>query len=323
MMEFRLEYNPVSPEKKIDIREKILLIGSCFTEHMYEQLSHHKFSVLQNPNGTLFNPISIFKAIDSYISLETPGKNDLFFQNGLWNDWNFHSSLSHEQQSLALKGMCDRVEHANEFLKETDWLFLTLGSAFVYHNKQNEIVANCHKVPSTQFVKRLLEPIEIIEAFRSLYERLKTFNKRINIIFTISPVRHLRDGFVENNRSKSILIHAVDKITREFPDCLYFPAYELVIDDLRDYRFYAEDMVHPNYLATKYVWEKFSSSFINGKSREVMKEIEQLNLAMTHKPMHPNSAEHQKFISKSKNMAISLSGRFPEINFSKEIDHFK
>lgn len=322
-MEFRLEYTPVSPEKKIDIRDNILLVGSCFTEHMYEQLSHHKFSALQNPNGTLFNPISMFKAIGSYISLETPGENDLFFQNGLWNDWNFHSSLSHEQKYLAFKGMVVNIEHAHNFLKGTDWLFLTLGSAFVYHNKQNEIVANCHKIPNTQFVKRLLEPIEIIEAFKSLYNRLKAFNKRINIIFTISPVRHLRDGFVENNRSKSILIHAVDKITREFSDCLYFPAYELIIDDLRDYRFYAEDMVHPNYLATKYVWEKFSSFFINGKTREVMKEIEQLNLAMSHKPMHPNSAEHQKFISKFSDMAISLSGRFPDIDFSKEIDHFK
>ena len=322
-MEFRLKYTPVSPEQKIDIRDKILLIGSCFTEHMYQQLFNHKFSVLQNPNGTLFNPLSIFKSIDSYIRLDKPNENDLFFQNGLWNDWNFHSSLSHEQKSLALKGMCDRVEHANSFLEETDWLFLTLGSAFVYYNEHNEIVANCHKVPNTQFDKRLLEPNEIIEAFKSLHGRLKAFNKNINIIFTISPVRHLRDGFIENNRSKSILIHAVDKITREFSDCLYFPAYELIIDDLRDYRFYAEDMVHPNYLATKYVWEKFSSSFINGKSREVMKEVEQLNLALIHTPMHPNSAEHQKFVNKFRDMAISLSGRFPDLDFSNEIDHFK
>ncbi|MFN5422938.1 MAG: GSCFA domain-containing protein [bacterium] len=321
-MEFRLEHTPISPEKKIDINDKILLIGSCFTEHMHAQLNQYKFSAVQNPNGTLFNPISIFKAIESYIGLDMPIDNDLFFQNGLWNNWHFHSSHSHEVKSDALSGMIGQIQLAHEVLKNADWLFITLGSAFVYQKEDQEIVANCHKLPATHFSKRLLEPIEIIRGFRSLFDHLQIFNKDIKVIFTISPVRHLRDGFVENNRSKAVLIHAVDKISQEIPDCFYFPAYELIIDDLRDYRFFAEDMVHPNYLATKYVWEKFATSYIDGKTREVMKEIEQLNTAMIHKPMHPNSTEHQKFITKFRNITIDLSNRFPELDFSKELTHF-
>lgn len=321
-MEFRLEYTPVPPLHKIDIRDKILLVGSCFTEHMHEHLLKNKFSVHQNPHGTLFNPVSIFKSIESYINVEVPHEDTLFFHNGLWNNWSFHSSRSHENKKLAAAGMRDHIERAHEFLKQSDWLFITLGSAIVYQTKDIEIVANCHKIPNTQFIKRLLDPLEIIQGFKSLYEGLIAFNKNIKVIFTVSPVRHLRDGFVENNRSKAILIHAVDRIIQELPNCTYFPAYELIVDDLRDYRYYAEDMVHPNYLATKYVWEKFSSAYIDGKSREVMKEIEQLNQAMSHRPMHPDSSEHKKFNEKFKNLCNSLTERFPDLDFSKEFEHF-
>jgi len=321
-MEFRLEYTPQSPVKKIDINDKIFLIGSCFTEHIYTQLDQSKFSCIQNPNGTLFNPFSIFKAIDSYINLDLPSDNDLFFKNSLWNNWDFHSSLSHENKNTALEGMIAQVQKAHHFIKHADWLFITLGSGYVYQQDDKSIVANCHKLPNAYFTKRLLDPEEIIGGFRSLYERLRSFNTDIRVIFTISPVRHLRDGFVENNRSKAILIHAVDRIIQYVPDCHYFPSYELIIDDLRDYRFYAEDMVHPNYLATKYVWDKFCSSMINGRSREMMKEIAQLHLAVTHKPMHPNSEDHIKFIDKYRDLAISLAERFPELDFSREIEHF-
>jgi hypothetical protein len=321
-MEFRLEYHPPSSSIKIDINDKLLLIGSCFTEHIHSQLKKYKFSTLQNPHGTLFNPFSIFKAIESYIKLNLPTEDDLFFQHGLWNSWDFHSSISHEDKFNALTGMIHQIKNGHDFLKTSDVLFITLGSAFVYELENKTIVANCHKVPSSVFYKRLLEPAEIINGFRSLLSILTSFNKNIKVIFTISPVRHLRDGFIENNRSKAVLIHAVDKIVQEFPLSSYFPSYELVIDDLRDYRFFAEDMVHPNYLATKYVWDKFCSSFINGRTRELMKEIEQLHQAFIHRPMHPHSDEHQQFKLKFKELAIALSNRFPELDFKQEIKHF-
>jgi hypothetical protein len=168
----------------------------------------------------------------------------------------------------------------------------------------------------------MLDPEEIISTYEKIIGQLKQFNNELNIIFTISPVRHLRDGFVENNRSKSVLIHAVDKVIRNQDHLHYFPSYELVVDDLRDYRFYAEDMVHPNYQATRYVWEKFSAAAINGRSREVMKELEQLNMAFHHKPLHPDSADHNKFRNKYKEIAQSLASRFPSLDLSREINHF-
>jgi hypothetical protein len=321
-MEFRLEYNPSPSSIKIDINNKLLLVGSCFTEHIHSQLKKYKFSTLQNPHGTLFNPFSIFKAISSYINQDGPTDDDLFFQHGLWNSWDFHSSISHEEKFTALAGMTHHIKKGHDFLKTTDFLFITLGSAFVYELENQVVVANCHKLPSSVFTKRLLDPAEIINGFRSLFSNLISFNKNIKVIFTISPVRHLRDGFIENNKSKAVLIHSVDKIVQEFPMSSYFPAYELIIDDLRDYRFYAEDMVHPNYLATKYVWDKFCNGYINGRTRELMKEIEQLNQAFTHRPMHPHSDEHQHFKLKFKELAISLSNRFPELDFEQEIKHF-
>ena len=194
--------------------------------------------------------------------------------------------------------------------------------SIVYEWEGREIVANCHKMPAAGFTKRMLVPEEIISTYLSIFGKLRQFNHDLNIIFTISPVRHLKDGFIENNRSKAVLIHAVDKLTQKHEHLHYFPSYELLIDDLRDYRFYAEDMVHPNYQATRYVWEKFCVAAINGRSREVMKDFDQLNMAYQHRPLHPDSTEHRKFKNKFKEIAQSLASRFPSIDLSREINHF-
>jgi len=321
-MDFRLEFDPPSLSQKIDLDDKIMLVGSCFTDHVHHYLVASKFRALQNPNGILFNPMSIANALYRYVENNHLTSDELFERNGLWNHWDFHSNLSCTSQVESLGQMNHTINSAHEFLKNAQWLIITLGSAFVYELAGAQIVANCHKMPASHFTKRLLEPEEIISTFNNVIDQLKQFNNTLNIIFTISPVRHLRDGFVENNRSKSVLIHAVDKLTHQHEHLHYFPSYELVVDDLRDYRFYAEDMVHPNYLATRYVWEKFSSSCINGRSREVMKELEQLNMAFHHKPLHPDSTEHIKFRNKFKEIALSLATRFPSIDLNKEINHF-
>ena len=321
-MDFRLEFDPPSLSKKIDLDEKIMLVGSCFTDHVYNYLVASKFSALQNPNGVLFNPISIANALSRYVDNKHVSANELFEQNGLWNHWDFHSNLSCTSREESLHRMNESIIAAHSFLKHAQWLILTLGSAYVYERPGTKVVANCHKMPAAGFTKRMLDPEEIVSTYVAIIEQLKQFNNNLNIIFTISPVRHLRDGFVENNRSKSVLIHAVDKITKQLEHLHYFPSYELIVDDLRDYRFYAEDMVHPNYLATRYVWEKFCVASINGRSREVMKELDQLNTAVRHKPLHPDSAEHRKFKSKFREIAQSLAARFPSIDLSKEINHF-
>lgn len=321
-MDFRLEFDPPSLSQKIDLDDKIMLVGSCFTDHVYNYLVASKFNALQNPNGVLFNPVSIANALNRYVEDKLVSHNELFERDGLWHHWDFHSNLSCTSPEESLLHMNETISMAHGFLKDARWLIITLGSAFVYELAGAQIVANCHKMPAAQFIKRMLDPEEIISTYNNVIDQLKQFNNSLNIIFTISPVRHLRDGFVENNRSKAVLIHAVDKLTRNQENLHYFPSYELVVDDLRDYRFYAEDMVHPNYLATRYVWEKFSSSCINGRSREVMKELEHLNMAYHHKPLHPHSTEHSKFRNKYKEIAKSLASRFPSIDLSKEINHF-
>ena len=267
-MNFHLACTPKPFATKINHRDKLMLIGSCFTENMGTKFKQHKFSVVENPNGILFNPVSITKSMLSYISNKKYTAGDLFYQNECWNSWEHHSRFSHPDQQQCLNGINQSQQEAHEFLKYADWLVLTLGSAFTYtlnagtpvekRNNENEeyVVANCHKVPTDKFSKKLLTPTEIVSAIDEMLTAVKSMNPAIKIIFTVSPVRHLREGFVENNRSKAALIQAVHELIERGADRFYFPAYELVIDDLRDYRFYAEDMVHPNYAATNYVWEK-------------------------------------------------------------------
>lgn len=320
-MDFRLEYKPEQFRTTIKLTDKILLLGSCFTEHMFERFNHYKFSALQNPNGTLFNPISIHEVISDYINKNCIQEESLFICNSLWNHWNFHSTISHHKKGQALSQMQEAINTGHDFLKSADWLIITFGSAFVYEYEQ-KVVANCHKVPASSFHKKMIGPDQIAAVYYNLIERLNIFNPSLKIVFTVSPVRHLKDGFVENNRSKGSLLLAIEEIVKQHTNCIYFPSYELLIDDLRDYRFYSEDMVHPNYQATKYVWEKFSNAAIDGKSREVLKEIDLLKAAMQHKVMHPGSDEHLKFMKKYSSVASELHARFPDLDLKEELHYF-
>ncbi len=330
-MDFHLAFTPKPFATKINHQQKLLLIGSCFTENMGSKLMQHKFSVLQNPNGILFNPISITKAISCYINNKQYTAADLFYQNETWNSWEHHSRFSYPDKEQCLLAINQSQQRANTFLKDADWVMITLGSAFAYAlhfaegianensvGKDGDIVANCHKVPTDKFNKKLLSLQEILVALKEMMNELISFNPTIKIIFTISPVRHLRDGFVENNRSKATLIQAVHQLVEEMENAFYFPAYELVMDDLRDYRFYAEDMVHPNYAATNYVWEKFVPACINEPTQKLMKEINVINAAKSHKPFNPASAQHKKFLQLNLERVNELSNLYPYINFEAE-----
>lgn len=319
---FRLEFNPKPFDKKIQIGHQILLMGSCFTEHIHQRLEAYKFVCLQNPHGVLFNPLSIFNSLHHYLDESTIVPDDIFERQGIWRHWDFHSSLSSSDNSSTLSRMNEAIKQGAAFIKKADWLILTLGSAFVYYHKNEKPVSNCHKVPITEFTKKLITPETIILAFEQVYEKLQLVNPGLKLIITISPVRHLRDGFIENNRSKAVLINAVDQICTKHKEVFYFPSYELIIDDLRDYRFFAEDMVHPNYLATKYVWSKFAQTAFDGSTREVLKELDEINSAYQHKVMHPDSSEYEKFRVKFRNKISELSDRFPDLDLQKEFLHF-
>lgn len=321
-MDFRLEFTPRPFDVKISHQHNLLLIGSCFTEQIGTKLANHKFSVLDNPNGILFNPVSICRSISSYIDNKQYTEADLFYQNESWNSWEHHSRFSDPDKEICLAKINESQTQAYEFIKNADWLLITLGSAFVYELDNALVVANCHKVPTDKFNKKLLPADEVFEGLQQMIAKSLAFNPGLNIIFTISPVRHLRDGFIENNRSKATLIQAVHQLVDKYDQCFYFPAYELIIDDLRDYRFFAEDMVHPNYAATNYVWEKFIATCIDETSQQLMKEIAIVVAAKNHKPFNPTSEQHKKFLQNNLERVKKLQQQFPYLNLKEETEYF-
>jgi hypothetical protein len=321
-MDFHLSLTPQPLPVRIELRDPILLSGSCFTEHMASRLKHFKFPVLENPNGILFNPVSLSQSLTRAVDGHPYRSDELFCEHGLWSSWDFHSRFSDPDPQSALESMNRSVAETHAFLGQAKWAMLTFGSAYVYQLDDRRIVANCHKVPAARFRRRLLSVEETMSALDTLVHRLFRFNPSLRLILTVSPVRHLRDGFVENSRSKAVLIQSVHQLADKFDRIHYFPAYELVIDDLRDYRFYAEDMVHPNYQATGYVWEKFAESSISGASREAMKEIDKIRAAMSHRPLHPTSEQHRQFREKHLRMATDLALRMPFLDLWEEIGFF-
>jgi len=332
-MQFHLPIQIKSPERKINYRDKMLLMGSCFTEHIGNSLMNLKFSALQNPNGILFNPISICKSLSSYIQNKQFEETELFYLNEVWNSWDHHSCFSHIDKKECLDGINVSQNKAHEFLKQADWIIITLGSSFCYQliKDLSQIpplggggaVANCHRAPAQWFEKTLLSIDEIVSNLEDCYSQLLQFNPKIKIIFTISPVRHVRDGVIENNRSKARLIESVHHLLNKFEKISYFPAYELVIDVLRDYRFYDADLIHPNYMATEFVLEKFAESFIDPESVKLMEEVKRIVIARKHKAFQPTSNAHKAFLRSHLEKTKELQLRYPFIDFTKEIAYFE
>lgn len=329
-MKFRAELSVKKMNPGIAHVNQLLLIGSCFTENIGALLRENKFSVLENPNGILFNPISVSHALTMYIENEQVNANDLFELNECWHSWRHHGRFSGLTDEEALYKINNSTQAAHEFLKHTDFLFITLGSAWVYELTENAngfkpslVAANNHKAPADWFVKRLLTVDEVLANLDNTIYRLHQFNNELKIIFTISPVRHLREGMIENNRSKAVLIQAVHHLVNKLEGLYYFPAYELVIDDLRDYRFYAEDLVHPNYHATKYVWEKFVDACIAEEVKQDIVFLQEIALAYKHNPFNPNTKQHISFRKKYAQLAADFTKNHPHINLQEEIRYFE
>lgn len=308
----------------ITYQHKIMLMGSCFTEHIGDNLQELKFQTLQNPNGILFEPISVCRSLVSYIQQQQYKQEDLFLYNELWQSWNHHSRFSNPDQQVALEQINRSQTAAHEFIKKADWLIITLGSSFVYKLKEeHRFVANCHKAPAQQFDKYLIPIDEQIATLDNTIHQLFHLNQKLKIIFTISPVRHLRDGVVENNRSKARLLETVHHLVNKFDRLFYFPAYELVIDVLRDYRFYDIDLAHPNYAATQFVLEKFSDYAFQEPTLELMKEIRQIVTAKNHKPFHPGSKQHQQFLKQHLDKTRAIAEEHHYLNFAEEVRYFE
>ncbi len=330
-MQFQIPIQINAPEKQINYRNKILLIGSCFTEHIGDTLEELKFSVLQNPNGILFDPISVCKSLISYINNRQYNEADLFQLNEVWHTWQHHSRFSNIDEQQCLQKINESQTTAHRFLKDADWIIITLGSSFSYRltelaekkNASSETsVANCHRAPAQWFKKHLLEIKEIIAAMDDCMKQLLQYNSKLQFIFTVSPVRHIRDGVIENNRSKARLIESVHHLVNKYEQAYYFAAYELVIDVLRDYRFYDIDLVHPNYMATEFVLEKFSESCIDEETRGLMEEVKKVVIARKHKPFQPKTEAHLSFLSAHLEKTKKLQDQFPFLDFTDELNYF-
>lgn len=338
-MDFMINIDLRKLPRPICYLDKILLIGSCFTEHIGNSLANAKFSILQNPNGILFDPVSVCKSLLSYIENKQYNESDMFQLNEVWHSWQHHSRFSHTDLKEGLRIINESQNKSHSFLKEADWIIITLGSSFSYRltelSESSKVfpfgegldgagasVANCHRAPVQWFNKHLLEINEIISLLDNCCHQLMQFNSKLNIIFTVSPVRHIRDGVVENNRSKARLIEAVHHIVNKLDRLYYFPAYELVIDVLRDYRFYDTDLVHPNYMATEFVLEKFAEACIDEPSQQLMQEIKKIVIARKHKAFQPDTKSHQQFLMSYHEKAKTLQEKYPFLDLKKELTWF-
>ncbi|MBP6233114.1 MAG: GSCFA domain-containing protein [Chitinophagaceae bacterium] len=315
----------------ISYRDKIMLVGSCFTEHIGNALGDLKFSILQNPNGILFGPDAVCKSLLSYAENKKYTEADLFQLNEVWNSWQHHSRFSNLSSAEAIRIINESQQEAHDFLQQADWLIITLGSSFTYRLTQQaattkhaigDTVANCHRAPANWFTKEMLEVEDIKSMLEDCLKRLKEFNPKLKFIFTVSPVRHIRDGVVENNRSKARLIESVHYIDAKFESAYYFPAYELVIDVLRDYRFYDIDLVHPNYPATEFVLEKFAESCIDENTQQLMQEVKKIIIARKHKPFQPETKAHLQFLITHFEKAKLLQEKYSFLDLKEELVYF-
>jgi hypothetical protein len=328
-MKFKLTLDAKPSKYPIEYGDKLMLIGSCFTENIGAKFKTHLFELSENPYGILFNPVSVINAFTEIMELRKYQSDDLFHHNDLWHSWNHHSRFSAIEKEAAVEGINHTIVEAHDFLKSANRLVITLGSAWLYHLTNEaplgngQVVANNHKGPINWFYKSLMQPIDLLEKLDDLVKRLQTFNPKLYIVFTISPVRHLREGLIENNRSKAVLIHAVHELVSQSNRVDYFPAYEYVMDDLRDYRFYAEDLVHPNFAASGYVWDKLVETYMEPKTQTIMKQIAELQLAMNHKPFFNGSAEHQKFLQSCILKTETLMAAHPALSLQDHLAFFK
>jgi lysophospholipase L1-like esterase len=291
------------------------LLGSCFSENIGHKLNYFKFQTNQNPFGILFHPKAIENLITNAINENEYTSEDLIFQIDRWHCFEAHSHLSSPDKSALLSNLNSAITAPNKQLKEATHIIITLGTSWVYRFIETDtIVANCHKIPQKKFLKELLSVDEVTQTLEAIIALLKSINKNINVLFTVSPIRHLKDGFLENTQSKSHLITAIHSILNT-DHISYFPSYEIMMDELRDYRFYAEDMIHPNKTAINYIWERFIDTWISENSNSTMKEVETIQKGISHRPFNKNSEQHQKFLKNIEVKKEKINSLFNFITF--------
>ncbi|GAO28017.1 GSCFA domain-containing protein [Geofilum rubicundum] len=290
----------------------MLFIGSCFAGNIGQKMADARFFTMVNPYGVLYNPLSVAGAIEAIMENRMVTADDLVERDGLWHSFMHHGRFSHPDLTTAVTRINQSTEEAHRFLQQAEYVMVTFGTAYVYEHKlEQRVVANCHKFPDFDFNRYLLEPEEIIEVWKDLIVRLRVFNPAIKIFFTVSPVRHWKDGAHGNQVSKSVLFLAVDKLVHLFEKVSYFPAYEIVMDELRDYRFFDAAMMHPNEVAVDYVWQRFSQSRLSPEAQNYLQEVSKIVRARLHRPSGYPTASYQGFVQKTLEHLFELSRRYP------------
>jgi hypothetical protein len=318
---FRTELTLKPSEAKISYETPVLSAGSCFAVVMGQRMIENKLKVSSNPFGVIFNPVSLFRLLN--YSLERKFPEISSYVEGLDQFYNLelHSDFASPKLEQLVFEVEEAIVHTGEFLKETKWLIITLGTAWVYQKVDTGLlVANCHKLPSHLFHKKLLSVEEIVSSFSKTYKNIKAKHPDINFIITVSPVRHIKDTLELNSVSKSVLRLAADQLETAFDDVDYFPSYEIMTDDLRDYRFYKKDMIHPTEVAEDYIWGKFTHKYFSEEALQMMQEWQQLKKAVHHRPFNPATEAHQTFIRKTIEKLEKLNSK---IDVLVEIQHLK
>jgi len=321
-MEFRTLVELPKKELAITYSDKILLLGSCFAQNIGNLLVTNKFNCTVNPFGVLYNPLSIANGLHCLDSKRTFAEKDLFEYKGLYHSFMHHGSFSASSQYECLENINSCLEPAARQFPELNYLLITFGTAYVYDYKQTgTVVANCHKLPDSAFNRRLLSVEQITDVYIPLIDGMLKNNHNLKLLFSVSPIRHVKDGMHGNQLSKAILLLAIDALKEHFPKhVFYFPSYELVVDELRDYRFYADDMLHPSAVAVTYLWESFGNCYFSKETKQIMKEWGEISKALQHKPFHPGSEQHKFFLSQIVLKINQLKEKCPFLDVEKEIE---
>lgn len=314
-MVFRTVLPPLKAHFDCSYKTPTLAVGSCFAENMGARLSDLRLPTAINPFGILYNPISIAHCLNYLVTDAIFTENDIFETQGLWHSWQHHGKFSSPKKDEILRGVNESLSEARQFFKNVKRLIITLGTANVFIEKQSgEVVANCHKVPASHFDRKRLSVDDIVESLSQCFNKITAQNNDIQVIITVSPIRHIKEGLIENQRSKAVLLLATEALCNKLPNVHYFPAYEIMMDDLRDYRFYEADMIHPNNQAIDYIWQAFSDTFFTDDTKKIIDDVRKVQLMQQHRPLHPDTEEYQLFVNNLKKKEEELIIKYSFLN---------
>ena len=318
-MNLQTKITVAAPDFLIDYNSRLMMLGSCFAENMGSKFSYYKFDVDVNPCGIIYNPLSVANVLRLIVEGKQFEKSDLRQVGGKWVSLYHHGAFSSTDPDECLRRINDRLTKATGELRTLDLLVITWGTAWVYrYTRENIVVSNCHKIPSQEFERSRLSVEDIVKEYLVLIGRLREINPGLRILFTVSPIRHWKDGAHGNQLSKATLLLAIDRLREELQHVYYFPAYEFVLDELRDYRFYADDMLHMSGFTVDYIWERFLYSFISPEVLGLMNQIGRVNKGVAHRPFDPQSEEYHRLVKKMLAEIAMISRSYPMIDFSEE-----